>query len=199
MTRSIHPAPPASGGRARARWALLAFSPFFAGALLLAGYGRRSVFHLADLYETVALWSVLLCTPLVFHRLRRNEAFSKQLAMRLSSVWLRTWIVMPLTAAMLVGGVFAAPLGWSIAVAAWSGDPVQLVRATATDVGDYAQRRGCNQTATLRFASVDKRTCLDDLYPPSSMQPGQPLDVGIVPFRFGFLIVSIAPAVPAAP
>lgn len=199
MTRSIHPARPASGGQARVRWALLAFSPFLAGALLLAGYGRRSVFHLADLYETVALWSVLLFTPLVLYRLRCNDAFSEQIAMKFRSDWLRTWIVMPLTAAVLVGAVFAAPLGWAVAAAAWSGDPVQLIRATATDVGDHAQRKGCNQTATLRFASADTRICLDGLYPLSSMQPGQLLDVGIVPFRFGFLIVSIAPAVPVAP
>jgi hypothetical protein len=93
---------------------------------------------------------------------------------------------------MVLGLVLTGPLGWVFAAAAWSNGAVRHVSATAIKVGTYSRRKGCDQFATLRFATVDKETCLDTLYPHSSMQTGQLLDVGITVFQFGFLIVSIA-------
>ena len=101
---------------------------------------------------------------------------------------------MPLAAAFMVGLVFAAPLGWLFATAAWSGGAIHQVNATAIKVGTYYKRKNCDQLATLRFTSVDKETCLDGLYPPSLMREGQLLSVGTTTFPFGFLIVSIARA-----
>lgn len=176
----------------RARYVLFTFFALLAGAVLLQNLHGRFVFRYAESWTHTVLWSLLLLTPFILFRLKRAPLFAARLAKRYPSTWVRDWLVMPLMASMLAGLVLAGPLGWMLAVAAWSDGTVRHVSATAVEVGAYSARKGCDQSATLRFASVDKETCLDSLYPPASMQRGQRLDVGITAFAFGFLIVSIA-------
>jgi hypothetical protein len=52
---------------------------------------------------------------------------------------------------------------------------------------------GCDQYASLRFPSVEKKTCIDGQPPDQPIRTGQVLDVGITAFPFGFLIDSLAP------
>lgn len=176
----------------RARYVPFIFFALLAGAVLLQNLRGRFVFRYAEAYTQTVLWSLSFLTPFVLFRLRRAPLFAAQLAKRYPSTWVRNRLVMPLTASMLVGLVLTGPLGWMLALAAWSDGTVRHVSATAVEVGAYSRRKGCDQSATLRFASVDKETCLDGVYPPASMQQGQRLDVGITTFAFGFLIVSIA-------
>lgn len=177
---------------------LLLSAAIIIGAILLLHFHERYAFRQTDGYTRVVLWASLLCTPFVLYFMRASS-FEKQVAKRYPTTWLRTFVVMPLMTFAGLGLVLTAPLGWLFAATAWSNDAVQHVSATAIEVGAYAQRKGCNQSATLRFASTDKRTCLDTLYPPSTMHEAQLLDIGIVTSRFGFLIVSISADATARP
>lgn len=178
----------------RALWGMSAFFWLIAGAVFLGSFGSRFVFYYAEPYEKLVLCSLVLLTPCIFYCLRRHAVFATMTAEKFPTAWLRHWIIMPLMAAMMVALVHAAPLGWLFAAAAWSGGSARTVSAIALEVAPYSPGKGCNQSATLRLGAVDKSTCLDGLYAPSSMRPGQPLDVGIDTFAFGFLIVSIADA-----
>lgn len=182
-----------------ARWAMPAFLWSIVGAVFLVHFGRRFVFYHAEPYESLVLWSMVLYTPCVLYWMRRHATFTTRNAAKYPTRWLRHWIVMPLAAATMVALVFAAPLGWLFATAAWTGGSARTIRAIALEVAPYSPGKGCNQSATLRVAARDNATCLDGLYPPSSMQPGQSLDIGIDTFAFGFLIVSIANADLPAP
>jgi hypothetical protein len=181
----------------RAIWGTLFIFYLMVGALFLHIFADRFVFHYAEVYTRISLWSLLLFTPFVLYRMKRTRSFAENLAKKYPTTWIRSWVMMPLTAAMLVGVFFAAPLGWLFAAAAWYGGPVHHVNTTAAKVGTYAQRKGCDQSATLRLVSVDKETCLDNLYSPSTMREGQLLNIGTTVFPFGFLIVSIESADPA--
>ncbi|WP_313178171.1 hypothetical protein [Massilia sp.] len=125
--------------------------------------------------------------------MRRSKVFAAEFGKRYPTSWLRRWVAMPLSAMAIVASLVAAPLGWFFAAAAWVGGDVEPVRAVALAVEPAVQRKGCNQQAVLRLESVEKETCLDDLYPVSTMRASQQLDVGIERFAFGFLIKSIAP------
>ncbi|MBQ5948574.1 hypothetical protein [Massilia sp. ST3] len=179
--------------KCRLRWRIVLFVCAIVGALLLQMYRDRFVFYYAQTTAKVALWSLLLFTPFILYRMRRAPLFVAELKKKYPTSWLRDIVVMPLMAAMVAGLLVAAPLGWVLAIAAWSGGVVHHVDAVATEVGTYSQRKGCDQFATLRFASVEKEVCIASLSPHSSLHPGQSLAVGIVRFSFGFLIVSIAP------
>lgn len=181
---------PNPGKRHAGAWTVLAFI-VVAGALLLRHFGERFVFYYAIHYTAASLCGLVLLTPFVVYRMVRAPRFADALAGRYPTTWLRNWVVVPLAAALLVGMLFAAPLGWLFAAAAWSGGPVQQVHAIAAQVGAHARRKGCDQSAIIRFGQRYKKTCLDDLYAPSPMQPGEYLDVGIRAYPFGFLIVSI--------
>ena len=185
-----------SAQRRRAIWVTLVACLLLTGALFLAIFGDRFVFHFADAYTKIALVSTALSIPFVFYRMARSRRVGEEFSTRYRTSWVRNWLVMPMMAAIPAGLVFAAPLGWLFAAAAWYGGPVHYLSATATDVGSYARRKRCDQSATLRLPSVAKKTCLDRLYPPATMRDGQALNVGIVTFSFGFLIVSIANADP---
>ncbi|HEX8478165.1 MAG TPA: hypothetical protein VF663_07505 [Telluria sp.] len=185
-----------SAQRWRAIWVTIVACLLAAGALFLTIFGDRFVFRFADAYTVIALGSTGLSMPFILYRMARSRRVGEEFSKRYPTSWVRNWVVMPLTAAILAGLVFAAPLGWLFATAAWYGGPVHYVKATATDVGSYARRKHCNQSATLRLPSVARKTCLDRLYPPATMRDGQVLNVGIVTFSFGFLIVSIASADP---
>lgn len=179
---------------------VIAFAPFAVGTLLLSGYSRRFAFHEVELIQKIFLGLLILLTPLALYQIRRIPSAMERLARHSPAAWKRDWILLPLMAATLVGMVLAGPLGWLVAVSAWSDQPIQQVQATAIQVDAYRNGRrfsSCHRPATLRFASLDKKTCLDDLYASSLMQAGQRLDVGIVPFHFGFLIVSLVQAAPA--
>ena len=177
----------------RARWALLLPGALFIGIALLAHFNDRFVFRYADPYTTIALWSVFLLWPFVLYWLQYSPGASA-VEKKYPISWVRDGIVMPFMAALMVALVFAAPLGWLFAAVAWSDVPVERVGATVVEVGTHARRKGCDQYATLRLAGAEKKTCLDGLYPPSVMRPGQELSVGTKSSAFGFLIVSIAPA-----
>jgi hypothetical protein len=164
------------------------------GTFLFQQFSERFVFLYADSYTKIALCSTLLLAPLILYRMHRAPGFKGQIAGNYPTTWLRKWIVMPLLALTAIGVVFAAPLGWLFAIAAWSGRPVNQVDATAVEVGTYAQRKGCDQWVTLRFASADKKTCLDNLYANASLRTGEQLHVGVSTFAFGFQIVSISPS-----
>ena len=181
----------------RVIWGTLFICYLIVGALFLSIFADRFVFYFIEVYTKVSLWSVLLFTPFVLYRMKRTRDFAADLAKKYPTSWIRNWVMMPLTAAMLVGVFFAAPLGWLFAAAASYGGPVHHVSATAVKVGTYARRKGCDQSATLRLAAVDKETCLDNLYSPSTMREGQLLNVGTTMFPFGFFILSIASAGPA--
>lgn len=175
-------------------WVTLFIFYLMVGALFFFMFTDRFVFYFAEIYTTISLWSGLLLTLYVLYRMKRTREFAANLAKKYPTSWLRNWVMMPLTAAMLVGAFFAAPLGWLFAAAAWYGGPVHQVSATAVKIGTYARSKRCDQSATLRLASVNKATCLDNLYPPSTMREGQPLIVDTARFPFGFLILSIASA-----
>lgn len=185
----------------RSNWMTPTFFVFalMFGEVLLLNFHERFVFRYAEIYTKFVLLSLLFLTPFVLHEMKRAPAFAGELAKKYPTTWLRSWIVMPSMASVVVGVVLTGPLGWLYAAAALSGAPVLHVSATAIKVGAYSPRKGCDQFATLHFASVDKETCLDTLYPHSSMYTGQPLDVGITTFPFGFLIVSIASTDSATP
>lgn len=158
---------------------------------MLSYFGERFVFHYAEIYRTFAIWSVALLTPLILYRARRIPDFYK----KFSKAYPRTWMIsLPICIAAFVGVAFAGTLGWFFAASAWYGGAVHHVSATATEVESYSRRKGCDQRATLQLESVDKKACLDGLYPPSAMRTGQALDIGIVRFPYGFLIVSIVAA-----
>ncbi len=166
---------------------------FVVGSLMLLYYHDRFVFYYAEIYTNVTIWGLILLTPLVLCWLIRMPPVARDLAKR-PITWQRNLVGMPLGAATVVGLFFAGPLGWVFAVAAWSGGTIHYVNATALKVGTYSKRKGCDQSATLRFASVDKETCMDNLYPPSAMREGELLNVGTTVYPFGFLIVTIASA-----
>jgi hypothetical protein len=180
----------------RARWAMFAIFPLVIGLLLFMQFRERFVFRYAAPYMTFSLWSLILFSPFIHYWMKRRHA-EAELARKYPTNWVRKGIVMPLMAAMTVGVVLAAPLGWLYAAVAWSGAATEHLNATAIEVGNYTRGKGCDQYATLRLAAVDNKTCLDGLYPPSAMRPGQRLDVGARMTSFGFLIVSIAEAAPA--
>ncbi|QBE62299.1 hypothetical protein [Pseudoduganella lutea] len=162
------------------------------GAGLLGHFSGRFVFDHAGPWMRMALWSSAVLVPLVIFLMADSRAFTKQLAIKTPTTSLRNGIVIPLCALAAVGLFFAGPLGWYVGVMAWSGGPVQHVGATAIDVGAHGQAKGCDQSATLRILSADEKTCLDGLYPPGAMRPGERLDVGIIVSPIGFLIVSMS-------
>lgn len=167
------------------------------GVLLLIRFNERFVFSHADLYAGMSVWALAVLTPVVVLAMRGSPVFERGLAEKYPTAWLRRWITMPLMSLLAVGAVLAAPVGWLSAAAAWSGGALRHVDATAVKVESYAARRGCDQRATLRFASADKETCLDGLAAAGTVRRGQLVDVGITEFPFGFFIASIARAAPA--
>lgn len=102
-------------------------------------------------------------------------------------------VIMPLMSSFVVALAWMAPLGWLLAAACWAGGATQHVRAVAVKVDAPASNKGCDRHATLRFARVEKKTCIDGMHAATAMQQGEVLDVGIRAFPFGFLIDSIAP------
>ena len=162
------------------------------GAGLFAYFNERFVFDYAGPWMRMAVWSPVVLVPVVIFLMAFSRAFTKELAKKYPTTWLRNGIVIPLWALMAVGLFLAGPLGWFVAVMAWSGGPVQHVGATAIEVRPYSRAKGCDQSATLRILSVDEKTCLDGLYPPGAMRPGEQLDVGITVSPIGFLIVSMS-------
>ncbi|MCC2972369.1 hypothetical protein [Massilia sp. IC2-476] len=178
----------------RPRCALLVLLFLIAGIFLLMYFEGRFIFRYAEAYTRFLFVSWLLITPYVLYRMTAASVFATRLADQYPTRWLRKWVAMLLSASLAVVFVCLAPLGWIFAMAAWSAADVHQTSATAIKVGEYSRRKGCDQVATLRFRSVDKETCLDALYPPSAMRPGQLLDVGIAPSPVGFLIVSIKAA-----
>ena len=196
MTQSLHPrgasfAKRTPAAKRGARLVMLLPFALFVGIALLAHFNDRFVFRYADPYTTIALLSVVLLAPFVLYWLQYSPGASA-VAEKYPTSWVRKVIVMPFMAALIVGLVFAAPLGWLFAAVAWSDIPVERVSATAVEVGTHARRKNCDQYATLRLAGAEKKTCLDGLYPPSVMRPAQELAVGIKATRFGFLIVSVS-------
>jgi hypothetical protein len=185
-----------SARRWRAIWITLVVCLLSTGALFLYIFGDRFVFRFASAYTGIALVATGVSMPFILYRMVRSRRVGEAMSKRYPTSWIRNWVVMPLMAAIPAGLVFAAPLGWLFAAAAWHGGPVHYVRATADDVGSYARRSHCNRSATLRLPSVAKKTCLDRLHPPATMRDGQVLNVGLVTFSFGFLIVSVASADP---
>lgn len=178
----------------RSRW-LIAFLVFvFAGILLLLVFGSNFVLLHKSTYISVALWSSLALSPFAYYRMSRSPSFQKAAAVRYPTNWIRNGISMPLTAILVPGVLFIAPVGWLAAMTALAGSEVQQVGAIAIEVGGHSQRKGCDQHATLRFISGETETCLDGLYPPAHMQSGQALNVGITTSPFGFRIVSIEAA-----
>ena len=168
------------------------------GALLLYNLSNRFVFYYAETYTKISLWSMFLLWPFVLYlMLRRGNRAERARSEPIS--WQRNLVMLPLSAALIVGIFFAAPLGWLFAGAVWHGGPVHHVSATAVEVEKYVRSKGCNQPATLELQSVHKTTCLDHLYPPSTMRERQLLDVGVLLFPFGFFISTIAPGDPALP
>lgn len=178
----------------RSRFFIWLFFILSIGSILVFHPGGRFVFYYERTYVNIALCSSLLIAPFALYRLKRWQAFDQGLARRYPTHLVRRWILLPLTAFMLVGMLFAAPLGWLFAAAALIGGAESHVHAVATEVSPHSRRKGCDQRATLRFASADKDLCLDGLYPPAAMQPGEALTVGIRTFPFGFQVVSIQAA-----
>lgn len=171
----------------------LLFFALLAGAFLLMHFSGRFVFFYEATYTRIALWSSLVATPLVLYRMRRSQFFTGELEKKYPTAWLRNWAVMPLMALFLVGLAWAAPLGWFIAAASWAGGESRHVRALAVEVETPSRRKGCRQYASLRFASAEKRTCIDGQPPDLPIRTGQVLDAGITAIPFGFLIDSLAP------
>lgn len=201
MSRPVPHIPSLSEHRTPAqRWRIMwnwLFSFYLVvGALLLYNLADRFVFYYAETYTKISLWSMFLLWPFVVYlMLRRGNRAERARSEPIS--WQRNLVAMPLTAALIVGVFFAAPLGWLFAGAIWHGGSVHHVSATAVEVENYARRKGCNQSATLELLSVHKKTCLDHLYPPSTMRERQLFDVGVLLFPFGFFISSIANGDPA--
>ncbi len=169
------------------------------GTVLLGYYSRRFVFFYAELYTPVGLWAVALFTPLMIYWLASEPAVKRRLSVKYPNAGMRNIVVLPVIASCIVVLGVCAPLGGLFAGAALLAGPIEHVRSTAIEVGThYPGRRGCDQRATLRFESIDKQICLDDLYSPGAMSFGQVVDVGTAQFTFGFLIVSVKDAVPPA-
>lgn len=203
MSRPVDRIPAPSEHRtASQRWRVIWiwFFTFYlvVGALLLYNLANRFVFYYAETYTKISLWSVFLLWPFVLYLMLRRGSQAERARSKPIS-WQRNLVGGPFLAALIVGIFFAAPLGWLFAGAVWHGGPVHHVRATAVDVKKYVRSKGCNQPATLALQSVHKETCLDHLYPPSTMRKQQRLDVGVLLFPFGFFISTIAPGDPALP
>lgn len=188
--RRVKDKPPAKKDRA---WAAL-FLALLAGAVTLLHFSERFVFYYEETYTRIALWSCLAFVPLALYRMKSAPGFAGRLAKKYPTAWLRNWLVMPLMAVFAAGLVWMAPLGWLLAAACLTGGATQHVHALAVQVDAPASSKGCDQYAKLRFASIEKRTCIAGRQPAASMRTGQVLDVGIRAFSFGFLIDSIAPA-----
>jgi hypothetical protein len=172
----------------------LLFCALLAGAFLLMHFSERFVFFYEESYTRMALWSSLVSAPLVLYCLRRSPFFSHELAKKYPTAWLRHWVVMPITALFLAGLAWTAPLGWLLGAVSWAGGESRHVRALAVKVEAPARRKGCRQYASLRFASAEKKTCIDGQPHDLPVRTGQALDVGITAMPFGFLIDSLAPA-----
>lgn len=179
--------------RAHPAWIWLFFA-LLAGAFLLLNFSDRFVFFYQETYTKAALWSSLVLAPLVLYRMGRAQVFSDALAKKYPTAWLRNGILMPLMAWFVAGLACMAPLGWLFAAACWTGGATQHVHAQVVQVDAPAQRKGCDRHATLRFAAVEKKTCIDDWAHDVPLRAGQVLDVGIRALPFGFAIDSMAPA-----
>jgi hypothetical protein len=100
-------------------------------ALFFTIFGDRFVFRFADAYTVIALVSTGLSMPFILYRMARSRRVGEERSKRYPTSWIRNWVVMPLMAAMPAGLVFAAPLGWLFAAAAWYGGSVHHVRGCA--------------------------------------------------------------------
>lgn len=180
----------------RAVWQAIFICYLMVGLFLFAFFADRFVFYFAASYTKISMLFVLLFTPFVLYWMLRARNITTQMVRTYPTGWIRNWVMMPLMAAVLSSVFVVAPLGWLFTAAAVYGGPVHQVSATAIQVGTYSPGKGCDQSATLRLASVDKKTCLDNLYPTTTMREGQLLVVSITMFPFGFLISSIGNADP---
>jgi hypothetical protein len=120
-----------SAQRWRAIWVTLFACLLSTGALFLYLFGDRFVFRFADAYTGIALVSAGLSMPFILYRMARSRRVGEEFSKRYPTSWIRNWVVMPLMAAIPAGLVFAAPLGWLFAAAAWYGGPVNYVRGCA--------------------------------------------------------------------
>ncbi len=182
----------------RAVWQGMFICYLMVGLLLFIFFADRFVFYFAASYTKIAMLLVLLCTPFVLYWMLRSRNMTTQFAKTYPTRWLRNWVMMPLMAASMTSAFVVAPLGWLFTGAAFYGGPVNQMSAIAIQIGTYSPGKGCDQTAILRFASVDKETCLDNLYPTSTVREGQLLVVSTTMFPFGFLISSIGDADPGS-
>ncbi len=185
-----------SAHKRRPIWQAIFFCYLIVGLFSFVFFDDRFVFYFAASYAKISMLFVLLCTPFVLYWMLRACNMRSQLAKTFPTGWIRNWVMMPLMAAVSTSVFVVAPLGWLFAGAAFYGGAVNQVSATAIQVGTYSRRKGCNQSATVRMVSVDKKTCLDNLYPTTTMREGQQLVASITMFPFGFLISSIGNADP---
>jgi hypothetical protein len=154
---------------------LIFFLALLMGVIFLLFFSDRFVFRYKEAYTRIFLWSLLVFTPFFIYRKEKSSEILEHLKQKFPTRWVRKFIMTPLISLMSAGLVFTAPLGWVFALAVWSGGGVYHVSATA-----------------VKVSSSKSKTCLDTLYPHSSMQTGQVVDVGISESQFGFLIVSLS-------
>lgn len=171
---------------------LIFFLALLIGVIFLLFFNDRFVFRYKEEYARFFLWSLLLFTPFFIYRIEKSPEILEQLKQKFPTRWVRGLIMTPLISLMSAGLVFTAPLGWVFALAVWSGGDVYNVSATLIKSSNNSKSKRCNQLATLQFELLKKEVCLDTLYPHSSMQTGQAVDVGISESQFGFLIVSLS-------
>ena len=181
----------------RTAWVMFALMFIGAGVFLLMHFGELFVFHYAEPYRNLVILLTVVLAPFVCYRMGRPP-FAARLAKKYPTALIRKGILMPIMAVLVVAVPLVAPLGWLFAGVAWSNGATQSVPAMAVEVEAYRERKGCNEFATLRLLSVEKRTCLDFRYPRSAMRRGQHLAVVVRAVPFGFLIMSIADASPVA-
>lgn len=162
------------------------------GAGLLLVHNQHFVFYHAASYTRVSLALVALGFPFALTIIRKSKVFSEYLAKKYPTDWVRNWLCAPALSIFIIAIFCAAPLGWTLTLSKATGDTIKVMHASAAKVYAYSPSKRCDQMAELQFRGFVKQTCLEGLYPMDTMRNGQILDVTVLGFSYGFVIISIA-------
>jgi hypothetical protein len=176
------------------RWVPVALAMAFvmAGVTLELTLGRRFVVSFADAYRAATPWLFAALLVLLFVVHRRFESLRQIYRNRYPTAWVRRFLMLPITAALLALAILVTPLGWAALLGwAFAGAPEPLSGKLLSLEERSPDPYSCALQGKIRLDRASSEICLDGLVTESVPKAGDPIRVVGRQSRFGVLIEGV--------
>lgn len=177
------------------RWVPVALAIAFviAGVTLESTLGRRFVFWFADDYRAATPWLFATLLALFFVIYRRSGDLARISRSQYPTAWVRRFLMLPITAALLALTVLVTPLGWAAFLgSAFAGAPEPLPGKLLSLKERAPDPYACALRGSLRLEPASAEICLDGLVAGPVPKAGDAVRVIGRPSPFGVLIEEVA-------